>query len=258
MLLRFSSALKPSATYRFPAVLCSRVSFRLSVKQASFPVIVGSSTIKLSFHPSLEFVFDVDPQNANEVTKIIFFYQVTSDETDRSKQRIWRQKFELINGKCILNEALYDGYGAVVEIYHEDADMGLNFIPAYVIINGGLTGDVSGESDAEELRENQDAYNRLKSDDVDAMKFNMFPMRVFTDASQDSMEGLTIAPNASIDISTDPASEGGRASAAILESGFKYGEQLEKTLNRIRADMHDLIGVPDVTPEELKCTAMSG
>lgn len=214
--------------------------------------------LNISFHPSLEFVFDVDPQNANEVTKIIFFYQVTSDETDRAKQRIWRQKFELINGKCILNEALYDGYGAVVEIYHEDADTGLNFIPAYVIINGGLTGDVSGESDAEELRENQDAYNRLKSDDVDAMKFNMFPMRVFTDASQDSMEGLTIAPNASIDISTDPASEGGRASAAILESGFKYGEQLEKTLNRIRADMHDLIGVPDVTPEELKGTAMSG
>ncbi|MEG2857203.1 MAG: phage portal protein, partial [Clostridia bacterium] len=105
---------------------------------------------------------------------------------------------------------------------------------------------------------NQDVYNHLKSDDADAMKFNMFPMRVFTDASQDSMDGLKIAPNAAIDLSTDPASDGKQAAATILESGFNYGAQLENTLNRIKGDMHDLIGVPDVTPEQLKGTAMSG
>ena len=214
--------------------------------------------INITFHPSLEFVFDVDAADAGKITKIIFFYQVTSDETDRAKQRIWRQKFEMKGKRCILNEALYDGYGALVEQYHADADTGLNFIPAYVIINSGLTGDVSGESDARELIDNQDAYNRLKSDNADAMKFNMFPMRVFLDASQDSMEGLTIAPNAAIDLSTDPASEGGRADAKMMESAFQYGEQLENTLNRIKSDMHDIVGVPEVTPEQLKGTAMSG
>lgn len=214
--------------------------------------------INITFHPSLEFVFDVDAADAGKITKIIFFYQVTSDETDRAKQRIWRQKFEMKGKRCILNEALYDGYGALVEQYHADADTGLNFIPAYVIINSGLTGDVSGESDARELIDNQDAYNRLKSDNADAMKFNMFPMRVFLDASQDSMEGLTIAPNAAIDLSTDPASEGGRADAKMMESAFQYGEQLENTLNRIKSDMHDMVGVPEVTPEQLKGTAMSG
>lgn len=214
--------------------------------------------INISFHPSLEFVFDVDAADASKITKIIFFYQVTSEETDRSRQRIWRQKFEMKGQRCILNEALYDGYGGLIESYHEDADTGLSFIPAYVIINGGLTGDVSGESDVKELIDNQSIYNRLKSDNADAMKFNMFPMRVFVDASQDSMDGLTIAPNAAIDLSTDPAANGGRAEARIMESGFQYGEQLENTLNRIKSDMYDMLSVPDVTPEELKGAAMSG
>lgn len=214
--------------------------------------------LNVSFHSSLEFVFETDEADAGIITKIIFFYQVTSDETDRSRQRIWRQKYWIEDGRCLLSEALYDGYGRKMEAFHERTDTGLDFIPAYVIINDGLTGDVSGESDVAELKDNQDIYNHLKSDDADAMKFNMFPMRVFTDASQDSMDAVTIAPNAVIDLSTDPATEGRQASAGILESGFNYGEQMENTLNRIKSDMHDLISVPNVTPDELKGTAMSG
>ncbi len=228
-------------------------------KRAAIKLTGGADgDINVSLHSSLEFIFETDEADAGKLTKIIFFYQITSDETDRARQRIWRQKFWIENGKCLLHEAKYDGYGNIVELTHDAIDTGLDFIPAYVVINDGLTGDVSGESDVAELKDNQDAYNHLKSDDTDAMKFNMFPMRVFTDASQDSMDGLKIAPNAAIDLSTDPASDGKQASATILESSFNYGEQLENTLNRIKGDMHDLISVPDVTPEQLKGTAMSG
>lgn len=40
----------------------------------------------------------------------------------------------------------------------------------------------------ERLWDNQDDYNRLKSDDRDALKFNMFPQRVFRDANQETMD----------------------------------------------------------------------
>ena len=40
--LQFSCALESLATYRFPTVLCSRISFRLSVRWVDFPVTVGS------------------------------------------------------------------------------------------------------------------------------------------------------------------------------------------------------------------------
>ena len=48
----------------------------------------------IQFRPSLEFVFDTDPEDVDRLTKVIFFYH-TNESTDRLKQRIWRQKYEL-------------------------------------------------------------------------------------------------------------------------------------------------------------------
>ena len=67
-------------------------------------------------------------------------------------------------------------------------DTGLDFIPCYVIINEGLTGDLMGESDVAELIDLQNAYNHLISDDADALRFNMFPQTVATDAKAESLE----------------------------------------------------------------------
>lgn len=45
------------------------------------------------FLPSLEFIYESDEENPNELKKIIFFYQ-TNKEVERDKQRIWKQKYE--------------------------------------------------------------------------------------------------------------------------------------------------------------------
>lgn len=228
---------------------------RVAIKLSGAP----GKPLGISFHPSLEFVYEVADDNPDALQKIIFFYQIASEELERSKQRVWRQKYWMEGGKCLLHEALYDGYGQLIRTEHESEDTKLSFIPAYVVINDGLNGDLSGESDVAELIDNQGQYNRLRSDDGDALKFNMFPMRVFTDASQDSMDDIKIAPSATVDLSTDQAAaEGKQAKAEILESHFAYGEQLEKTLSRIRNDMHDLIGVPNVSMEQLKGAMASG
>ena len=47
--LRFSRAILSQATFRFPAVLCSRISFRLSVKQVEYRVIVRRGSLS-HFH----------------------------------------------------------------------------------------------------------------------------------------------------------------------------------------------------------------
>src|SRR5699024_11652591 len=57
---------------------------------------------------------------------------------------------------------------------YEDRDTGLDFIPVIVIANGGLTGDTDGISDVEQVWDNQDNYNKLTSDDIDALQFQMF------------------------------------------------------------------------------------
>lgn len=210
----------------------------------------------IQFRPSLEFVYDTDPEDVDTLSKVIFFYH-TNESIDLDKQRIWRQKYRMEGGRCLLDEAIYDGNGRRIEVRHEDEDTGLDFIPVYVIINDGLTGDMTGESDVAELIGNQDTYNRLISDDRDALKFNMFPMRVFKDASQETMNAIKIAPGAVVDGSTDPVSAQ-QMSVEILESKFAYDARIEHALDRAKSDMFELLSVPNVGPDQLKAYIASG
>lgn len=213
--------------------------------------------IRVSFRPSTEFVYSTMDDDCDVLSKIIFFYQ-TNNEPLRENQRIWKQKYYLDNGRCILNEGIYDGYGRLLE-GGQDADTGLDFIPCYVVINDGLTGDMMGESDVAELMDLQNAYNRLNSDDADALKFNMFPQTVATDVKAESLEAMRISPGALVDLQTDPATMGsGQAKLDKLESSFSYSERFEAAINRTKNDMFDLLSVPNVSLEQLKGLMQSG
>jgi hypothetical protein len=212
--------------------------------------------LSIRFVPATEFVYELD--EGGEISKIIFFYGL-NDLVERSRQRVYRKKLWMDGGRCLIDEGVFDGYGRLVEARHRGEDTGLRFVPAYVIVNDGLTGDLSGESDARELAGNQLAYNRLKSDDIDALKFNMFPQKVLVDASQASVEHVVIAPGALIDLATDPSRAGmGQASASVLEPEFGYDQRYEHATARIRGDMHDLLSVPEASVEMLKGFAASG
>lgn len=214
--------------------------------------------IKIMFRPSLEFVFEPLDDDIDELKKIIFFYQI-NDSKNKEDQRIWKQSYELIRGKCILGEAIYDGAGKIVEVLFDNYDTGLDFIPAKVIINDGLTGDLKGESDVAEIMDGQKAYNKLTSDDVDALRFNMFPQTVATDASENSLENIKIAPSALIDLQTElTAGEKKQAKMEKLESSFGYDARFENSINRIKADMFDLLNIPNVSLNELRVMVTSG
>lgn len=217
-------------------------------------------SLRVSFRPSFEFVYSVADDDYDTLDKIIFFYQ-TNNEPEREDQRIWRQKYFMLHGKCYLNEGIYNGFGELLE-GEGDVYTGLDFIPCYVIVNDGLTGDVMGESDVEELIDLQNHYNRLISDDADALKFNMFPQTVATDAKAESLESIKLSPGALVDLQTDPAmmgdSQSRQAKLEKLESGFGYSERFEAAVNRTKNDMYDLLSVPNISLEQLKGIMQSG
>ena len=132
------------------------------------------------------------------------------------------------------------------------------FVPVIIISNGGLTGETMGKSDVELLWDNQDTYNRLTSDDIDALRFQMFGQDVVTDATPDSIESIQIAPGALIDLQTENPIEGTQAKIERLESGFSYGDKFADTINRIKNDMYELMNVPNVGLEQLKGLMQSG
>ncbi len=215
--------------------------------------------IKLFFIPAQEFIETHSIDDTDNLEKVVLFYAL-NDNLDRSKQRIKKQEWALISGKCIVNEGIYDGNGNVVEIIYKGYYNGLDFIPIIIIQNGGLTGGTQGYSDVEMLWDNQDSYNKLTSDDQDALKFQMFGQSVFTDADPEALENIMIAPGALIDLQTDRAQamDGRQAKAERLESNFVYGEKYTDTINRIKSDMFGLMDVPDTSLEQLKGMMASG
>ena len=220
---------------------------------------VGQET-RVSFRPSYEFVYTTADDDCDRLDKIVFFYQV-NNAAERSRQRVWKQKYWMQNGRCLLHEGIYDGFGRLLE-GGADRDTGLDFIPCYVIVNDGLTGDMLGESDVEELIDLQNAYNHLNSDDADALKFNMFPQTVAIDAKAESLENMCLSPGALVDLQTDPVVMGETVSRQAklqkLESSFGYSERFEDAINRTKNDMFDLMSVPNITLEQLKGLMQSG
>lgn len=166
----------------------------------------------------------------------------------------------MVGNKCILNESTHNGRGSTVSTEYQDYSTGLDFIPVVIIQNGGLTGETEGLSDVARLWDNQDNYNKLNSDDIDALKFQMFGQDVITDADENSLKSIKISPGAMIDLQTEitQASEGRQAKMERLESGFSYNDKFEDTVDRLKNDLYDTLDVPNVNLEQLKGIITSG
>lgn len=213
--------------------------------------------LKIIFAPAQEFFPEYNEDDIDLLERVIFLY-LLNDEAEAEKQRIKKQVWELVNGRCILNEGIYNGRAELVESIFEDYDTMLDFIPIIVVQNGGLTGETEGQSDVEALWSNQNAYNKLTSDDIDALRFQMFGQDVITDADEKSIQNIKIAPGAMIDLQTEPTAAGRQAKVERLESNFTYAQKFADTINRIKNDMFDTLEVPNVGLEQLQGLMQSG
>ena len=214
--------------------------------------IVKDEKISINFVPSLEFIYEADEEDLSELKKIIFFY-TTKDSDNKAEMRIWKQKYEMVNGKCLLTEGVYDGYGQLIESHYDNADTKLNFIPAYVIINDDLSGGL-GESDVEDLIDNQLQINRLSSIDIDTLRMGMQEVLYGTDLSDKSVAGLKLAPGVFWDIQTDAIANdnGKQATVGTLSKTFSYDARIENALNRMKTEMYETLSIPEADIKSLQ------
>ena len=216
-----------------------------------------TKTIRVMFVPSLEFVYEPFEDRVDELKKIVFFHQLNAANT-KQEQRVWKQKYEMVNERCILNEGIYDGYGNVIDVLADNVDLKLSGIPAYVILNDGLSGDLKGESDVEEILENGIAYNKLASEDLDSLKKGMNRIIYGTDVDPEASNNFKLKPGAYWDVATDIAAEGKQANIGTVETDFNYNERMENALNRIKSDMHEVLNIPLINNQDLKGMMTSG
>lgn len=210
----------------------------------------------VSFIPSYGFVYSTDDNNADIIAKLIIFYAL-NDMERKEEQRVYKKKYEMVNGKCIITQAIYNGLGEVVG-ESEEIKTNFEYIPGGVIINGGLTGDMFGESDIAKIAELESYYNKLNASDIDAERKSMNPITYTIDADSRSTGNLSRASGAYWDLSSDMNHEGKQAQIGTIEPKMEYSDALASTMARMKTSAYEALEVPETTSEALKGIVSSG
>lgn len=228
-------------------------------KRVALIVNFNEDGIKLSFAPALEFVFETSTNDVDVLTKLVTFYN-TVESADRAQQRTYKKKYYMAeNGKCHIIEELYDGLGNVVETISPDFQTEFSYIPAFIILNDGLTGDIQGVSEVNQLDEYESSYSRLANADQDAERKGMNPVRYAIDMNPRTTNGLSTAAGAFWDLaSDDQAPDSRQGTVGVLTAPMEYSGALTTTLDRIKNTMYEQIDMPNVSPEALKGVVSSG
>ncbi len=217
------------------------------------------SGISVNFLPSLEFVAETD-QSSDQLVKLICFY-TRKDSDSKSNQEIYRKKYWMQDGLCWVVEEIRNGMDEVVETITPERKTNLPFIPAVIIINDGLSGDLQGESEIEQLEESESWYSKLANADMDAERKGMNPIKYAIDMSPESTRDLPVSPGSFWDLRSTQDSADGAATqgkVGMLEPSMTHSDPLSTTLDRIKNDMHEQLSVPDVSPSAMKGIVSSG
>lgn len=232
--------------------------------RVALKVNVSPEKCGITFVPADGFVYKTSIDDVDTLEQITFFY-TTKDDPDKARQEIWVQKYWMDGEICKVSEYFTDGYGKKIEWQgsHKNENTGLNRIPAYIILNDGLSGDTDGESEVKELMVDDSWYGRLKSANIDSLRKGMNQIVWMYGASPESGQDFRYAPGALWDIKGDPAQAGPNSNAAnvqvgTIENSFSYAGAYQNTLANIKQDMHDLLGVPDLNLESTRSLITSG
>ena len=165
-----------------------------------------------------------------------------------------------------MDESITDGYGEPLPnemVPKKNYNTKLNRIPAYVIINGGLSGDADGESDVETIQSDDSWYNRMRSSNLDSLRMGMHQIAYITGASEETVKGFCNAPGAIVDVRPDTSlvDDNGKPitpTIGTLSNKFEYGEAYGSTLSELKQEMHNVLGIPDISLENMKSIITSG
>lgn len=214
--------------------------------------------ITINFLKSTQFIYETKVGNQNVITKFVCFI-VAKDSTSLAEKRIFKKKFTLeSDGFAYIEESMYDGAGSLVENITKKQPTKLNFIPAFVIINDGLSGEALGESEVELLMDYEMWYSKLSNADKDAERKSMNPTKYVIDMENNSTKSLSTAAGALWDLGSDQNLENQKTEVGVLEPHMYYSEALKTSLERIKTAGYEQVDVPNITSETLSGSITSG
>lgn len=221
--------------------------------------------VTFTFLPSTQFIFEYKDGNQNILQKFVSFV-VSKDSSSKQEKRIFKKKFELEEigtakkhkHVVYLTEQVYDGTGKLVESITEHEKLEIDFIPAVIIINDGLTGEISGESEVELLKDYEMWYSKLANSDTDAERKSMNPTKYVVDMDGTSTKGLSTAAGAFWDLGSDQNLDEKHVMVGLLEPQMNYSSALKTTLDRIKTTGYEQVDMPNITLDAMMNSITTG
>jgi hypothetical protein len=242
--------------------------------------------LKFRFYTMPEFTYQFDPNDCDKLIEVQIAYQDVDTVGKVPQEQRWHKwtynmrdeycwcVYEIVDGNNTLAFQEFNNNEVKLNLQYTDENYqisptddnkiqiplrsewntGFTQIPCKVILNDGLTGDTRGHSDIKDLMDLAMDYNKTVSDYRDALRFKMFEQPVFIDCDSSSLENIKIAPNAIIDLKSDPAMGDGSSASSIakaqmLSSTFNFTTAADSYLTRLKQDMYELMEQP--LPENL-------
>lgn len=213
--------------------------------------------VQINLIPSLNFVYSTDKYG--KLSKIVGYFMLHDSPVSKEK-RVYRKRYWIgEDGYCWVEETEHDGSGNLIETYVPATRTKFQYIPATIVINGGLLEDYGGVSDVAELLPYESMYSELSNKDIDAEMHSMNPIRYTVDMSPNSTKDLSVAAGAFWDLNTDQTQlSGTKGTIGMLESSMSYSPVLTTTLDRIDDLMYNQLEIPNTTPSKLQGIITSG
>jgi len=196
-------------------------------------------------------IYDFD--DYENITKIHFV-------AFRDEDTIWKQTYELENGICYIEEAIYDAKmiekPKEVIIPRQPLGIGkkyLDFIPVYIIPNTPQIGEIWGMSELEDLIPIIDEINRKYSDLSDSLRFDLFAITILMNVKptgKNPEKGLKAKPGAVWEL-MGGGPDSPKSDVFKLEGQFHYIESLKYHIDSLVAALYEFSEVVNVSVDRI-------
>ena len=228
--------------------------------------LTGGVAIKTLYNPALgktrvivrpsREVFPVmDPDDVDIMEKVHFCILQDDDKT------VWRQTFEMVDGVCYITEMLFDiekigdkGEPTPKKVIKKpqplyNGNQVIDFIPVTLIPNEPNLGDIFGISDLEPLYTPINEVCRKFSDAGDAIRFELFPIKLIMNVEESETDSFEVSPGAVWYLQGGDSEH--PVDAKNLESRMSNMEYLNTYVDRLMDMLHQFSGVPRVTRDKI-------
>jgi hypothetical protein len=212
--------------------------------------------IQTHFYNSLQFYYETE-YGSDRLTKFISFENV--NQTKSTQHRLYLvNRYEEKDGTIYMSSILYNGIGKEQEVVIPEQEIGLDYIPAVVIINDGTLEDKRGVSEIESLTEYESGYSRLGNGDIDSERKGMNPIRYTVDMNSQTTKNLSSGAGAYWDLKSEQNQNNVSPMVGTLAPSMNHTEPVKVTLDRLKTTMYNEIDMPNISEETMAGTITSG